>query len=63
MFKQKPDGTFNISVRTDGVIDASVICQKLGGGGHRGAAGCSVGDYEDGKARLLAAIAVALNAQ
>lgn len=63
VFKQKPDGTFNISVRTDGVIDASVICQKLGGGGHRGAAGCSVGDYEDGKARLLAAIAVALNAQ
>ena len=27
---------------TDGIIDASAICARLNGGGHRGAAGCNV---------------------
>ena len=32
---------YKISVRTDGSVDASAICRRLGGGGHRGAAGCT----------------------
>lgn len=33
---------YKVSVRTDGIIDASAICARLNGGGHRGAAGCNV---------------------
>lgn len=33
---------YKISVRTDGLTDASAICARLGGGGHRAAAGCTV---------------------
>lgn len=40
VMKEKPDGTYSISVRTDGDLDASEVCARLGGGGHKGAAGC-----------------------
>jgi phosphoesterase RecJ-like protein len=54
VLKQKVDGSFGISVRTDEGIDASEICARLGGGGHKGAAGASFTvSYEDGKKRLL----------
>ncbi len=33
---------FKISVRTSDDISASSICERMGGGGHRAAAGCSV---------------------
>ncbi len=36
------DGSFKASVRTHGDIDASEICARLGGGGHAGAAGCTL---------------------
>lgn len=31
-----------VSIRTDGVVDASQICAQFGGGGHRMAAGCEL---------------------
>ena len=31
-----------VSIRTDGIVDASYICSLFGGGGHRMAAGCEV---------------------
>lgn len=31
-----------ISLRTDGAVDASAVCGKFGGGGHRMAAGCEL---------------------
>lgn len=40
VLKEKNDGTFSASVRTDGDVDASEVCARLGGGGHKGAAGC-----------------------
>lgn len=40
-FRQSKGG-FKISVRTTPSVDASRICSVLGGGGHRGAAGCFV---------------------
>lgn len=62
VIKEKEDGTFGISVRTEGDIDASEICGHLGGGGHKGAAGASFScSYEDGKARLLNVIKTALD--
>lgn len=62
VIKEKKDGTFGISVRTEGDIDASEICTALGGGGHKGAAGASFDcGYEEGKKKLLAAIKKALD--
>ncbi len=62
VIKEKSDGTFKISVRTEGDIDASAICAHLGGGGHKGAAGadfrCS---YEEGREKLLSVIKTALD--
>lgn len=40
--REKQDGAYKISVRTHSSIDASVVCAKFGGGGHRGAAGCTI---------------------
>ncbi len=54
ILKEKEDGSYGISIRTDGEIDASEICAQMGGGGHKGAAGASFKcSYEEGKARLL----------
>ncbi len=40
--RELKDGSFKASVRTHGDIDASAICSRLGGGGHMGAAGCTL---------------------
>ena len=40
--RELKDGSFKASVRTHGDIDASAICIRLGGGGHMGAAGCTL---------------------
>ena len=40
-FKEKEGGVWKASVRATLPADASAICRKFGGGGHRGAAGCS----------------------
>lgn len=39
--KEKEDGTIKVSVRANPPADAAAICEKFGGGGHTGAAGCS----------------------
>ncbi len=40
--RELKDGSFKASVRTHGDINASAICKRLGGGGHIGAAGCTL---------------------
>lgn len=40
--RQLPNGSFKISVRTADTVDASVLCARLGGGGHKRAAGCEL---------------------
>lgn len=61
VIKEKKDGSFGISVRTGTEIDASQICKSLGGGGHKGAAGCTVtASYEQTKKLLLDAVKNAL---
>ena len=48
------DNGYKISVRTGEEVDASVLCGKLGGGGHRCAAGCFVeGNLEHAKEVIL----------
>ena len=61
VIKEKQNGAFGISVRTEGDIDASEICARLGGGGHAGAAGCEVKeDYEIAKSKILESIKLSL---
>ncbi len=53
--KEKENGEYRFSVRTSDDIDASVICKRFGGGGHRAASGCSIyADRESAKQKMLA---------
>ena len=38
--KERDDGTFKISMRSNEIVDVSVVASKFGGGGHVRAAGC-----------------------
>ena len=40
--REKDDGAFKVSLRARPPADASRICAKFGGGGHKGAAGCTL---------------------
>ena len=40
--REKPDGTFKVSMRSGESADVSEICATMGGGGHPRAAGCTV---------------------
>ncbi|MBR2715031.1 MAG: bifunctional oligoribonuclease/PAP phosphatase NrnA [Ruminococcus sp.] len=54
--REKEDGTFKISVRTNCGIDASAFCARFGGGGHVAASGCSIeGDLDTVKDMLVKA--------
>lgn len=55
--RQQKDGSYRVSLRTDSSINASQICQKLGGGGHPAAAGCTLSsDLEEAKQTMLEAL-------
>lgn len=45
-----------ISLRTDGSIDASVVCGRFGGGGHRMASGCEIALPPEEAARAVQAV-------
>ncbi len=55
---QKPDKeTWRVSLRGKGKINVQKIAKKLGGGGHRDAAGCRIkGEEEEVKRKILNAI-------
>ena len=55
--KQTDDNEFKVSLRTYPPLDASQICKKLGGGGHKAAAGASVtGTLPEVKKKVLDAL-------
>ena len=59
--KQTDTEEFKVSLRTYEPLDASAICKKLGGGGHRGAAGATVnGNLSQVKETVLSAVKEAL---
>ncbi len=52
--RQLPEGSYKVSIRSTDVVDASEIAKRLGGGGHKRAAGCEViGSEENVLAALL----------
>ena len=60
--RQKADGNYKVSIRTGAKADASAIAAKLGGGGHKGAAGCTVsGTQEEAIATILSAVQASIN--
>ena len=61
--KQTTETEYKISLRTFNPLNASDICKKLGGGGHKAAAGATVeGTLEEVKQKILAVIKDALEA-
>lgn len=55
--RQKEAGVFKVSIRTNAQVNAAAIANRLGGGGHAGAAGCTVsGNADEAAATVLAAI-------
>ena len=40
--KEKPEGKVKVSLRANPPADASVLFARFGGGGHQGAAGCTL---------------------
>ncbi len=62
--KQTGDEEFKVSLRTFPPFDASAICRKLGGGGHKGAAGATVnGNIEQVKELILNSVKDALEGE
>lgn len=60
--KEKNNGDWKASVRAGNLVDASKICQGLGGGGHRGAAGCSLGtDFKKAREAIVQACCLYLD--
>lgn len=56
--RERAPEDFKISVRTDESVNATELCQTLGGGGHARASGCRLlGKTEDVIAQMLAATA------
>ena len=50
--KEKPNGEIKASLRTNPPANASAIAQRFGGGGHAGAAGCTLDGMDMAQARL-----------
>ncbi len=60
-FKELPDGSHKVSLRTDGSIHGGEICGLFGGGGHRQASGCTMtGEYAAIEAQMAEALKKAL---
>lgn len=63
VIKEKTDGSYKISVRSNDPVNAAEICAVFGGGGHRLAAGCEItGRQNEVVNMILKAVAEALEA-
>lgn len=59
--REKDDGVWKFSLRARPPADASAICAQFGGGGHKGAAGCTMSlPFEEARERMLSAVKKAL---
>ncbi|MBQ9383433.1 MAG: bifunctional oligoribonuclease/PAP phosphatase NrnA [Ruminiclostridium sp.] len=62
VFKQRPNGSWKASLRSNSTVDVQKICSEFGGGGHTKAAGCSFYNTSlaDAKKQLVEVIGKAL---
>lgn len=59
--RERGENEYKISLRAAGEADAAKVCMNFGGGGHKGAAGCTIfASLEEVKARIVAACGDAL---
>lgn len=57
LLRETPEGTVRASLRSAGVVDVAAIAARLGGGGHRAAAGVELdAPYAEGLERILEAV-------
>lgn len=62
LMREREDGVYKCSFRSANDVNVSEICQKIGGGGHAKAAGCTVsGNIADIKKQLVEIVEKALN--
>ena len=62
-FKEIAQDSFRISLRSKGNVDVNRVANAFGGGGHKNAAGCTLnGPYSEVRAKLMAQLKQALNA-
>ncbi len=62
--RERKEGGYKVSVRTARSVDASEICKRLGGGGHKAAAGCVIsGTLDEARRKLYEAIGAQLGEQ
>jgi phosphoesterase RecJ-like protein len=60
--KENGEGSWRISLRTNGVVDASQVCETLGGGGHARAAGARMnGSFTEVKNKVIKVVQEALD--
>jgi phosphoesterase RecJ-like protein len=61
LIRENANESFKINLRSKKHVDVSIIANKLGGGGHKNAAGCTIeGNMDDIKQMLLKEIREAL---
>jgi phosphoesterase RecJ-like protein len=54
-FREQPDGSFRVSLRSKGAVNVAAVAQHFGGGGHECASGCAMpGPLSVATRRLLA---------
>jgi phosphoesterase RecJ-like protein len=64
VFREKDDGSIEVSMRAGPDLDLSRVALKLGGGGHPRAAGCTLaGPMSTARERVLSEVEKALNEQ
>ncbi len=58
--REMPGGRFRVSLRSKGGVDVAAVAERLGGGGHQNASGCTVaGPLPEVTARLTGALTTA----
>lgn len=56
--RQLAQGTWKVSLRTGGNLNATKVCALLGGGGHAAAAGATMRDVDEARARAMVLSAI-----
>lgn len=63
-FRELPEGRVRVSLRSKGGVNVAAIAERMGGGGHENASGCTVdGPIERAREEILAELRLGLSAR